>query len=67
MKCVHLYENQIEAAKEMITRDCLKFEKCELEIKDFKNFENLLPSDFKLVNYDSFQAIKVEMVAPTKI
>jgi hypothetical protein len=26
-----------------------------------------LPSDFKLVNYDSFQAIKVEMVAPTKI
>ena len=67
MKCVHLYENQIEAAKEMITRDCLKFEKCELEIKDFKNFENLLPGDFKLVNYDSFQAIKVEMVAPTSI
>jgi thymidylate synthase len=67
MKCVHLYENQIEAAKEMITRDCLKFKKCELEIKDFKNFENLLPGDFKLVNYDSFQAIKVEMVAPTKI
>jgi thymidylate synthase len=67
MKCVHLYENQIEAAKEMITRDCLKFEKCELEIKDFENFENLLPGDFKLVNYDSFQAIKVEMVAPTKI
>jgi thymidylate synthase len=67
MKCVHLYENQIEAAKEMITRDCLKFEKCELEIKDFKNFEDLLPSDFKLVNYDSFQAIKVEMVAPTSI
>ena len=67
MKCVHLYENQIEAAKEIITRDCLKFEKCELEIKDFENFENLLPGDFKLVNYDSFQAIKVEMVAPTSI
>jgi len=67
MKCVHLYENQIEPAKEMITRDCMKFKKCELEIKDFKNFENLLPGDFKLVNYDSFQAIKVEMVAPTKI
>lgn len=67
MKCVHLYENQIDAAKEMLTRDCFTHKNCELEINSFENFENLLPSDFKLVNYDSFSAIKVEMLAPKEI
>lgn len=67
LKCVHLYENQIEAAKEMLNRDCFTHKNCELEIKSFENFEDLLPSDFKLVNYDSFSAIKVEMLAPKEI
>ena len=67
MKCVHLYENQIQPAIDMLKLDCFKHPNCELEINSFENFENLLPSDFKLVNYDSFSAIKVEMLAPKEI
>jgi thymidylate synthase len=67
LKCVHLYGNALNEARELLDRDCLKFENCELEIKDFENFENLLPSDFNLVNYDSFENLKVEMIAPTSI
>ena len=52
---------------DMFQLDCFKFTNCELEIKSFENFENLLPSDFKLVNYDSYQAVKVEMLAPKEI
>ena len=67
LKCVHLYENQIDASKQLLKLDCFVNKKCELEINSFENFENLLPSDFKLVNYDSFSAIKVEMLAPKEI
>ena len=67
LKCVHLYENQIQPAMDMFQLDCFKFTNCELEIKSFENFENLLPNDFKLVNYDSYQAVKVEMLAPKEI
>lgn len=67
LKCVHLYENQIQPAMDMFTIDCFKYQNCELEIKSFENFENLLPNDFKLVNYDSYQAVKVEMLAPKEI
>ena len=67
LKCVHLYENQIQPAMDMFTLDCFKFTNCELEIKSFENFEKLLPNDFKLVNYDSYQAVKVEMLAPKEI
>lgn len=67
LKCVHLYENQIQPAMDMFQLDCFKYQNCELEIKSFENFENLLPSDFKLLNYDSYQAVKVEMLAPKEI
>ena len=71
LKCVHLYDNQYEAAKLLLLRDINAHSNCDLEIADFDNmkhidtiFNELKISDFKLVGYSSDEEIKVEMLAP---
>lgn len=70
LKCVHFYDNQYDAVKELLSRDTEKHSNCEIKV-DFKvdddinlMFENLKISDFKLVNYTCDKPIKVDMVAP---
>ena len=79
LKCVHFYDNQYDAVKELLTRNPNTHQNCEIEINTNKsillntydkfifNIENWKPSDFKLLNYTSDDAIKVEMLAPSKI
>ena len=71
LKCVHLYDNQYEAAKLLLLRDINAHSNCDLEIADFDNmkhidtiFNELKISDFKLVGYSSDNEIKVDMLAP---
>jgi len=78
--CVHLYENQIEAAKELVKIDVYKHGKCELVISDKVKalckhydgdldyiFNNMNIEDFKLVNYTHDKEIRVKMTAPISI
>lgn len=78
--CVHFYDNQIEGAEEILTRDADVHPNCGIlmphvnrvdGMTDFEYFEHYIssvqPSDFKLIGYTSDEAIKVEMLAPTKI
>lgn len=83
LKCVHFYDNQIEAVKELISRDADKHGKCELwtkggaylSINDFNNneisisemFDELSIDEFTLNNYTSDENIKVDMIAPKGI
>ena len=79
LKCVHFYDNQYEAAKELLSRDPNKHVNCELEIADTeisllsdrtffeRVLESLKVSDFKLKGYTSDKAIKVEMLAPKNL
>jgi thymidylate synthase len=69
LKCVHFYDNQFKAAKEMLLRDPHKYLGCELNITDFTcDLDTALRAynilDFELVGYESYDAIKVEMLAP---
>jgi thymidylate synthase len=72
LKCVHFYDNQYEAAKELIKRDTSAHGNCLLDINFIpvegmdidEIFNNIQISDFKLVNYSSDKEIKVEMLAP---
>jgi len=71
LKCVHLYDNQYEAAKLLLLRDINAHNNCDLEISDLDNtkhidkiFNELKISDFKLVGYSSDEEIKVDMIAP---
>lgn len=73
---VHLYENSWEASRELIKRDPTKFELPKLGIMDhldsfvsddINNFINALRiQDFKLLDYESYDNIKVAMLAPNK-
>ncbi len=75
LKCVHFYDNQYEAAKELLTRNPLAHPNCELSI-DFPRLLNpdnfslddkldrLEINQFKLVGYSSDSEIKVDMLAP---
>lgn len=79
LKCVHFYDNQYEAAKELIGRDPFVHPNCELAINDVyvslissrEFFERVLEAwkieDFQLVGYQSDKAIKVEMLSPNKL
>ncbi|MGK0446541.1 MAG: thymidylate synthase [Polaribacter sp.] len=75
LKCVHFYDNQYEAVKELISRDTMLHGNCELApIKDLYPefpidycFNKLTSAHFKLINYSSFKAIKVEMLAPKNL
>lgn len=80
LKCVHFYDNQYEAAKELISRDPDRYPAPKLEIKRpdllMVNkgqkgidvlFNALEIKDFQLRNYQSYENIKVEMLAPKKL
>lgn len=75
-KCVHFYDNQYEAAKELLSRNPDAHPNCEVEIKPtdwpFTDssididliFNKYSISDFKLLGYTSDEEIKVDMLAP---
>lgn len=73
LKCVHFYDNQYEAVKELLSRNPNTHNNCELEINPLSDifdsdidviFNNYKISNFKLVGYSSDEAINVEMLAP---
>jgi thymidylate synthase len=70
LKCVHFYDNQFKAAKEMLLRDPHKYYGCKLAMPDYRfiKLDTVLKAyqytDFELVGYESDDAIKVEMLAP---
>lgn len=78
LKCVHFYDNQYEAARQLLSRNPDTHPNCEIEIskswseqleKDFHNdidviFNAYSISDFKLKGYTSDEEIKVDMLAP---
>lgn len=86
---VHLYDNQIEVAKEQLKRDTDKYNSPSLKISNhaetyihkfngggdidygyYNNFDNLISAlsvdDFELKNYESYPALKVEMLSYDK-
>jgi thymidylate synthase len=76
LKCVHFYDNQYEAAQQLLDRDPLAHPECELSITtDFENpyhdldelFEQFRISDFILSGYSSDEEIKVDMLAPKEL
>ncbi len=75
LKCVHFYENQYAAAKELLQRNPNTHPNCELNISEDATgydkevpfntiFTNYKVKDFKLVGYTSDEEIKVDMLAP---
>jgi thymidylate synthase len=75
LKCVHFYDNQYDAAKELLLRDTDAHGNCEVEITvpavEFNgNLDEILSkyeiSHFNLIGYTSEKAIPVKMLAPTK-
>lgn len=75
LKCVHFYDNQYDAVKELLSRNPNKHNNCEVTLPGLQNiletdidviFNNYKISDFKLIGYTSDESINVEMLAPTK-
>lgn len=73
LKCVHLYGNSISESLLLISRKTNVHPNCSIKLNlpeykgDFDEFINdVTPEDFKLINYSSFNKIKVEMLAPIK-
>jgi len=75
LKCIHFYDNQYEAAKELLSRNPDTHPNCEVQLPDMKNkigtdidliFNEYKIADFKLIGYTSDEPIKVKMLAPTK-
>lgn len=76
LKKVHLYDNSVEAAKELITRKCSE-EKVTVEFDnpsyrkgtkftDIDMFlDELYPEYFELKNYNPQEALKVDMLSRT--
>ena len=72
LKKVHLYDNSLDAVKEQLNRDVDKYDKCELKMdtltevqfqSGIKYINEIEPGSFKLVNYESYPHIKVEMLS----
>jgi len=77
LRNVHIYDNAIDVIQEQMTRDVNKFKEINLEIKDRPEYgelhfgagtlDNLLSKlqieDFTLNNYESYPALKAEMLA----
>ena len=59
--CCHLYENHMEQAKELITREPYPFPKLEVNWKE--DIGDYLKSDFTLVDYKSHE----RLVAPLSV
>lgn len=75
LKCVHLYDNSIDATKEVINRDFCS-EACDIKINLPENYEKMSfdelinkmeAKDFQLVNYEHQGTLSVEMKAPKEI
>lgn len=76
LKCVHFYDNQYDAVRELLSRDPNKHPNCELNTSEFSRGGGMHGFDldeylfecqidhFKLIGYTSDEAIKVEMLAP---
>ena len=76
LKCVHFYDNQYDAARELLLRSPDAHPNCELVINsDYwliegfidDLFKSIKISDFRLLGYTSDEEIKVEMLAPKEI
>jgi len=74
LKCVHFYDNQYEAVKELLKRDAGKHSECSLKLPEIDYtqqidsvFNDLTIEEFKLINYTCDKPIKVDMLAPKKI
>ena len=57
--CCHLYENHIEQAKELITREPYKFPKLEINWKN--NISDYVKNDFTIVDYQSHEVLKAPL------
>jgi thymidylate synthase len=73
LKCVHFYDNQYDAVKELLKRDPNTHSNCEASLPELVDifetdvdviFNSYKISDFKLSGYTSDDEIKVEMLAP---
>ncbi len=77
LKCVHFYDNQYDAAKELLERDPNGHANCQVEVKQtdvmsadggFRDIDSIFNEydvkSFKLIGYTSDEAINVEMLAP---
>jgi len=61
---VHIYDNHIEAVNEQIKRIPYLFSQIELpKFTELEEVEKLTYKDFKLIDYQSYQSIKAEMIA----
>lgn len=76
LKCVHFYDNQYEAVKELLKRDPDTHSNCELNIKPLADvfetdidviFNEYAIDNFKLSEYTSDPEIKVDMLAPKEL
>jgi thymidylate synthase len=60
----HIYETHIESITEQIKRMPYKFPRIQLpEFSTLEEVEKLTYKDFKLMDYQSYESIKVEMIA----
>jgi len=73
LKCVHFYDNQYDAVKELLKRDPNTHSNCEALLPELLDifethvdviFNSYKISDFKLSGYTSDDEIKVQMLAP---
>ena len=73
LKCVHFYDNQYEAAKELLSRDPNTHPNCEVVLPPLEGLQNAdidsifnwyKPEYFKLDGYTCDKEIKVDMLAP---
>lgn len=70
LKCVHFYDNQYDAVKELLVRSPDTHPNCEVELPIIYGFniddifKEYKIKDFKLIGYTSDEEIKVEMLAP---
>jgi dihydrofolate reductase/thymidylate synthase len=61
---VHIYDNHIEPVKEQLERKPYLFPKIDLpKFTNLEEVEKLKYQDFKLIDYQSYQSIKAEMIA----
>lgn len=72
LKKVHLYDNSLDAVKEQLSRDVDKYDSCELKMdtltevqfqSGIKHINEIESGSFKLINYESYPHIKVEMLS----
>ena len=77
LKCVHFYDNQYDAAKQLLSRNPNTHSNCELKITTtgIDKIDNDIDavfakykiSDFQLAGYTSDEEIKVAMLAPKEL